>query len=329
MARQLHHVVGAAALGRVRTELFGEFAGIARPTLAVARTPGAIRTFADHFLPKIFRNVAIAAIAGKFVIAGRGDHLRNMRIDVQTLQFIAMGGERIEEGFLVETLRDFEIVIFAGNGVEVAEHFSHAAEFSAEHTLHVLVAERTGIACGPASHFLTHVEGLLVVAINVHVEQSSHDFVDGIKRRPDPFALAQAIEELNGKCAQITALHSILALSKLGNDGCPIFLDFFVAGAGIHKRRRGKIVPAGVMAAEFAIGSFPTSERLRRRRKPGIDAKCVHQAIRRQRVQKLPIGFHRDFAGPFAQPHVLHGKRTSFPRNLLSVERFAVFLHSF
>ena len=243
----------------------GEFAGIGVPRLAVAGAAGAVGAFADDFIPEIFGDVAIAAFAGEFVVARRGDHLRNVRVHVQAFEFVAVGGERIEELLFVEALRDLEIVLLAGHGVEIAEHFAHASEFGAKHALHVFVAERLGIAIDPGRHFLDHVESLLVAAVDVHVEQAGHDFVDGVEGSPDLLALAQAIEEFDRESAQIAALQCGLALAEFGDDGVGVVLEVFIPARGIHQRASGQIVAAGVVAAKFAVRRFPSAQRLRGR----------------------------------------------------------------
>src|SRR3982751_4629143 len=73
-----------------------------------------------------------------------------------------------------------------------------------------------------------------------------------------------------------------------------------------------------VVTAQFAIRSFPTAERLSRRRDSGVDSKGVQQSIGRKRTQEAAIGFHRSFAGTLAKSHLLHREWTSFPCNFLA-----------
>ncbi len=72
------------------TEFGGEFAGVRVPDFAIAGTACAVGTFADDFIPEVFGDIAVAAIAGEFVVAGGGDDLRNVRVDVEALQLVAM-----------------------------------------------------------------------------------------------------------------------------------------------------------------------------------------------------------------------------------------------
>src|SRR5450631_1021402 len=261
--RQFHHVVGAAALRGARPEFGRELARIGIPRLAIAGASRAIGALADHFIPEVFGDVAITVFARELVISRRGDHLRNVRIYVQAFEFVAMGGERIEELLLVEALRAFEVVLLAGHRVEIAEDFAHASELGAEHALPVFVAEGLSIAIDPGRHFMDHLESLLVAAMLVHVQQTGHDLVDGVEGSPDLLTLAQSVEKLHGEGAQVATLQLGLAFSESGDHGGSVVLQVFISAGGIHQRARRKIVATGVVAAEFAVGGLPSSERLR------------------------------------------------------------------
>src|SRR5580693_6371092 len=106
MAGQLHHVVGAAALGRVGSEFGGKLPGVGVPGFTVARTTRAVRTLTDDLLPEILSDVPITALTSEFVVTRGGNHLRNVRVHVQAFEFVAVCGKRIEKRFLVEALRD-------------------------------------------------------------------------------------------------------------------------------------------------------------------------------------------------------------------------------
>ena len=141
-----------------------------------------------------------------------------------------MPGQGIEELLVIESLRHLEIMLLAGDCIEVRKNFPHAAVFGAEHALHVLIAKRAGVVRRPARHFLGDVERLLVAAMHVHLEIAGHDFVDGVKRRPHFLALAKSIEKLNRKGAEISALQRFLAFSQFGDHRIAIGLQLFVAG---------------------------------------------------------------------------------------------------
>src|SRR5215471_14101321 len=168
MPRQLHHVVGAAAFRRAWSQLAGELAWIRVPRFTVAGSAGAIRAFAHHFIPEILRDVPIALISRQFVVAGGGDHLRNVCVYVQAFEFVTVSGQWIEELLLVEALCHFKVILLAGYSIEIRENLTHSAKLGAKHTLHMLVAERTRVSGGPVRHLLDHFESLLVARVNVH-----------------------------------------------------------------------------------------------------------------------------------------------------------------
>ena len=123
----------------------------------IAGATRAVTPFADDFVPEVFSDVAIVLIAGKFVISCGSNHLRNMRVYVQAFQFIAMLSQRIEKHFLVEALGDVQVIRLASDGVQIRKCLAHTAVFRTENPLHVIVAERTGVARGPTRHLLDHV----------------------------------------------------------------------------------------------------------------------------------------------------------------------------
>src|SRR5581483_5880003 len=178
---------------------------------------------------------------------------------------------------------------------------------------HVLVAERPGVLAHPGRHLLRHVKGLLVAAMDIHVEQAGHDLVDGIEGRPDLLPLAEAVEELNGERAQIAALECILTFSQLRNYRGRLLAEILIAATGIHQGAGGKVMASGIVSTEFAVGSFPASERLCARGQAGVDAEGMQQAVWRQRVKILSVRFHRDLAWAISQTDLLHGEWNGLP----------------
>ena len=150
--------------------------------------------------------------------------------------------------------------------------------------------------------------------------------MDGVEGRPDALALAQAIEKLNRKGAQVATFQRSLAVAESGNDGVCVLLEVFVAATGIHEGAGGKVMTAGIVAAKFTVRGFPASQWLRRGGNPGVDAEGVQQTVRRQGVQVLTVSLHRDLAGTLSQTHLLHRKGDRFPGNFLVADGLARFL---
>jgi len=283
VARKFHHVVGAAIFGGGGAEFAGEFSGIGVPRLVIAGAARAVGALAGDFIPEVFGDVAVIRLARELVVTRGGNHLRDVRVDVQAFEFVAMRGQRIEEPFLIEALGHVQVIFFSGHGVEVREHFSHAAVLGSEDSLHVVIAERAGVVTNPVRHALGDFERLLICGVDEHIEVAGHDFVDGVERRPHALTITQAIEELDRKRAEVSAVvQAFLTFRQFSDDRVSILFQILIAGARVHERDRGKIVASGEMAAEFAVGSFPSAKRLRRGGKSGIYAKGVQQAIRRE-----------------------------------------------
>ena len=147
-----------------------------------------------------------------------------------------MGCQRIEEDFFVEAPCHGEILPFTGDRIQIAQYFSHAAVLGSEHALHVVITQRTGPDFYPPGHFLDYIEGLHVARVQVHVEQTGHDFVHGVEGRPHRDALPQTIEQLLRKGAEIAILIRRLAARQFRDQCVAFLLEVFIAGARIHQR---------------------------------------------------------------------------------------------
>src|SRR5450631_3890320 len=124
-----------------------------------------------------------------------------MGVNMQTLQLVTMSCQRIEKRLLVEALREVEILAGACYSVKIREHFAHSTVFHLEDTLHLLFAQGISPTPHPSCHLLQGFQCLLVAGKLVHVKMPCHDLVDGVERRPDVNAVAQAVEELYRKGA--------------------------------------------------------------------------------------------------------------------------------
>src|SRR5437588_6985134 len=121
MVRKLHHVVSAAVLRRIGTKRLAQLAGFSVPRLVLARAAGRVRTLVYNLVPEVLRKVAILCVAGELVHTRRRDHLRDVRVDVQSLQSITVRQQRIVEGSLFEASRRVQVVTTSGNGRKVGK----------------------------------------------------------------------------------------------------------------------------------------------------------------------------------------------------------------
>src|SRR5690348_745663 len=99
-----------------------------------------------------------------------------------------------------------------------------------------------------------------------------HDLVIRIERSPNPHSIAQAIEPRDRKRAEITILKLRLTLAQLSHHQVAVALEFFVSRRGERQRASRKIVPAGKVAAQFAVRLLPLPQRLGGRGEAGIQA---------------------------------------------------------
>ena len=113
---------------------------------------------------------------------------------MQSLKFVAVRCERIEEPLLVKALSQVYIPAFPCHTVEVGYDLAHAAVFHAENALHLLLAKRIAPAPYPLRHLLDRRQRLLVASEGVHIEKACHDFMDGVERGPDIHSVTQTVE---------------------------------------------------------------------------------------------------------------------------------------
>src|SRR6185312_1020471 len=144
VARQLQHVVAAAAFLGGDAQFGGQIARIGAPAFAVACAAGGVTAFFGDLVPEVFRYFMVMGFAGQLIAASGPDHLRNMGVDVKSLELIAMGSERVKKGGLFKAARYPEVLEFACGGGQVEEHLFHSAELRQEDALHVRVADPRG-----------------------------------------------------------------------------------------------------------------------------------------------------------------------------------------
>src|SRR5215472_11701033 len=83
-ARQLQHVVSAAALSRLDTllELGAQTPWGSQPGFRIACSAGYIGTSGCNFIEEVLRQIAKATVARDLVSSCRRGHLRDMRVGV-------------------------------------------------------------------------------------------------------------------------------------------------------------------------------------------------------------------------------------------------------
>ena len=101
---------------------------------------------------------------------------------MQPRQPIVAAHERVEDGAMVELVRQRQPPSVAGVGVQVREHFVHAAELGVEHLLELGIAQARQNALGPLREPDFHVERGAVACVSKRVAQPGVRLVQGVPR---------------------------------------------------------------------------------------------------------------------------------------------------
>jgi len=108
----------------------------------------------------------------------------------------------------------------AGHGMETGQDLGHPAVLHLEHPLHRLVVQPVHAPFRPGGHALDDVESLPVAAVDIHIEEAGHDFMERIPGSPNPFSLDDPVDELLGESAEVAApAQGLLAPGQLGDEG--------------------------------------------------------------------------------------------------------------
>jgi hypothetical protein len=78
---------------------------------------------------------------------------------------------------------------------------------------------------------------------------------------------------------EVAILALRLALGQFSDHKVAIALEFFVSRTREGQRASRKIMSAGKVAAQFAVGFFPITQWLSRRSTPGLTAESVKQSV--------------------------------------------------
>ena len=299
--------------------------------LAVAVAADDIRTMLRHALPEEARNVVVALLPCQFVFAGCAYGFRYLSVCVQAVERIFAAGQRVKDGPVVEFLRHAQVLRIAGDGVQVCQHLVHAAEFGIERGLLLLIAQTVDAELDPIGLFHDDIERLPVPAEEIHVQESGHDLVDCIIRRPDAPPGVHPVEKLFGERRQITRMeaarrHRLLNLDQFGDNRVGFGLEPFVTGARIHQRAGGQKV-AEAVAAQLDIRGLPPSQRPGRRRQPRRDAEHVQEPVGVDTEQVLLVAQHGVEERAVKQAHVLEIEGGCLDRDFALNFDPRVFLH--
>ena len=307
---------------------------------SLARTSGPVRQrcwllvppvqyerWRGDLLPEELDDAARALLAEQLVAAGGAEELGELGVGVLPLQLVASLGERIENPGLVEAVREKGVLRITGHRMEVVEELAHPPVLDLQDALHLVVAERVGPPLGPGGHGQEDVQGLLVGAVHVHVQQTGHDLVERVEGRPHRQSLLQPLHELGGKGREPAPAIGLLALPQLGDEGPGLVLQQLVARAAVRLAARRQVV-AHEVAAQLDVGPLPPAELLGRRRESCGPAEGVEQPVRIERVQVDPVAVLERVAGPAQQADLIQGERAGLDEHVIPCCRAAVRLQA-
>ena len=201
--RHLHHIIhvarfaGAQVVAAVDPALaravyfVAQFVGGAK-RLVVAVAARRKRVVADHRVPEKFPRFAIRRIAGIDVAHEFAQHLRDIRVAVFAGENVLVVGQRVDDGVVVEPLRELQPARIARVGIEVGQGFIEAAKLRAEHALELRVVEPAHNAFHPSGKFHRSVERRAVARLAVRIAQARKKFMLHIPRRPHAVEVKRA-----------------------------------------------------------------------------------------------------------------------------------------
>src|SRR5215469_528317 len=109
LSGQLQHVVSAAAFRRIYAllQLSGQTPRRSEPRFRIARPACDIGASGRDFIKEVLGQIAKTTVARDLVSSGGRNYLRDMRVDMQSLQLIPPRCQWIDEALLLEAVAQF------------------------------------------------------------------------------------------------------------------------------------------------------------------------------------------------------------------------------
>jgi len=304
MAGEFEHVVGVAALAGVVAEAVVEpvrFAAV----FIIAVAADDVGVVPDHGLPEKTGDGEVRKAAGQLVAADGSDRLGHVGVGVLAGHGVDPLCQFAQDELVVEPVRQIEIFLLSGDGVEVGQHLVHAAVFTIEHRQTLLFAEGIDHGGRPVGQAAHHLEREGIPGIGMGIDQPRHHLVDGVPGRPAPveveaggldLAPGDAGEEgvFTGYGADIAGFSRPLAAGEFGDNVIDPPLEFRVAGARIMHGAGGEIVAESVAGEPLAL---PAAVNLTLDRQAGVGMEAVEQPVGLDGEQPGNIALHGVFEG--------------------------------
>src|SRR5213082_45785 len=128
----------------------------------------------------------IGGAAGVHVALHGAEQLGNLRVRMLATEVVLMALERLDQGAVLEGVREPQPALVAGVGVQVDQHLVHAAELGVQHSLDLAVVQARQRPFGPAGKLRLDGERRPVSGVAVRVAQARERLVQGVPGRPQP-----------------------------------------------------------------------------------------------------------------------------------------------
>ena len=141
----------------------------------------------------------------QFVVLSLTQQLGYERVGVIVVKIGIAGLQRVNLIIIVEETGEPEVVVVAGDGIELVHSIVETAKLIAQHSPSCAVVEWAQLIIGPVAHPHSHMESSVVAAEPVLIDKSLNNLVECISRCPDALALDIAVDEPLTECTEITA----------------------------------------------------------------------------------------------------------------------------
>jgi len=230
-----------------------------------------------------------------------------------------MALQRLDERVVLELVGEAQPALVAGVGIEVRQHFVHAAEFRVQHALDLGVVEAGEDPLRPRREPRFHGQRGAVTGEPIGVAQARVGLVQCVPRRPFavqvesrganlPFCQRVERPPAAFQSAQVAVAVLVLHLLQLPHDVVRAVPEARVPGGRPHQAHAGQVMARDV-PREIPAAAVPAAVRLRFRREPRALAVKRQHTVRLERQEVLAIQVLRVLQRPARQPDGRQGER--------------------
>ena len=165
--------------------------------------------------------------------------------------------------FLPNRRASVDILLLARHRIQIERHLGHAAELNSQNALKLILSQKGWTKYPPSRPSAPSLQGPVISAVDIHVQQAGHDLVIRVERCPDLLVRFQPIVKFFRICPKISI--RLLAFDQLCHQIVGLGAQRLILRARVHQRTSRKIVPPREVPTQFAVGSLPSAQRLSRR----------------------------------------------------------------